>query len=158
MAATAVASRILLVMPGLYGRASRSDSHTGKLRPGDEHDEPERERPVKGSTPEPTDLIATRTPPAGELPCAAAPEAVAGVDPWTPLPAAVPVLPFEPFVAPVLELCDEFETDTEELFDAEVLSDELVVELVLVELLVLPELPFVFSVVPAVGELHELVE
>ncbi|MBA3735906.1 MAG: hypothetical protein H0W90_12060 [Actinobacteria bacterium] len=51
------------------------------------------------------------------------------------------MLAFEPFAALALELC-EYETDTDELFDTEVLLDKPVVELVLVELLALPELPF----------------
>lgn len=129
---------------------------------------------MKGSTPEPADSMAPRTPPEGsELP----PEAVA---PRTPPAGVVPfagvvpealdfaeawvepvALAFEVCVALVLlELCDVFDTDADELFDVEatvVLFEELLVEPVLVEP-VLVELPVVLPVVAAVCELHDAVE
>ena len=106
----------------------------------------ESERPVKGSTPEPADAIAPRTPPAGAgLP----PEAVT---PRTP-PAAVlcgaeeakPAEGVEPLARPVAvpEVAFEFEL-CDELLETELVVPELV--------------PVVLPVVAAVSELHDVVE
>ena len=74
MAATAAASTIRVVMPGLYGRAPRSDSCAGRLRARWQSARPisinvnatkavlQRSTPVNGSVPRPTAPVAARVP------------------------------------------------------------------------------------------------
>src|SRR5580765_4864653 len=74
MAATAAASRIRVLMPGLYGRAPRSDSCAGTLRARWHSARPisinvnatkavlQRSTPVNGSVPGPTAPVAARAP------------------------------------------------------------------------------------------------